>query len=167
MAMAQNVISTAILIIAAVIAVVVLINAMFPAVYDMSGSVTSISASSNDRMKTDARIICESIDPVDQEALHVYVKNTGRLGIAAQDLSLTDVYFGNGTYMSKARPTGHARPAWEHSILGGNGDSSWDPGETLDVLVQADDYDFSADTQKVKIVLHNGISCEDEFTLQG
>ena len=35
--MAQNVISTAIIIIAAVIAVVALINGVFPAIYQMSG----------------------------------------------------------------------------------------------------------------------------------
>ena len=48
--MAQNVISTAILIIAAVIAVVALINGVFPSIYQMSGAMTSVSEASSERM---------------------------------------------------------------------------------------------------------------------
>ena len=74
--MAQNVITTAILIIAAVIAVVALINGVFPTIYQMSGSMTTVSDASNDRMKTEIRIICESANATDY-TMNVYLKNAG------------------------------------------------------------------------------------------
>lgn len=163
--MAQSVISTAILIIAAVIAVVALINAMFPTIYNMSGSVASVSTATNDRMKTDARIIGEGIDPGNAGWLHVYVKNTGKLKITAPNLNLADVYFGSGTDINKCKPAGYSKPTWEYAIQDGNGDTNWDPGETLGILIKTDNYNFKTDSQMVKIVLSSGVSCNDDFTL--
>ena len=160
--MAQNVISTAILIIAAVIAVAALINAMLPTVYGLSGSVSSVAGATNDRMRTSAGIICESLNGSDR-MLDVYLKNTGTLKISAHDLGLTDVYFGNGSTLSKCPKTG--TPSWSYALPGGNGDASWDPGETLLITIAAGGYSFRGDAQHVKIVLANGAGIEAKFAL--
>jgi flagellar protein FlaG len=162
--MAQNTITTAILIIAGVIAAAALINAMFPAVYGFSGSVSSVSEASGDQMKTDFTIISEGLDPSVSSTLHVYVKNTGRLIIASSNLAKTDVYFGNGTNLYKCKYDASS-PSWQYSIQDGNGDQHWNPGETLDVAISAVNYDFMADRQIVRLVAYNGVTAGEEFTL--
>lgn len=162
--MSQNTISTAILIIAGVVAAAALINAMFPAVYSMSGSVTSVSDASSDRMKTDFRIISEGLDPLSSSALHVYVKNTGRLAISGPNLAKTDVYFGSGSALYKCK-AGASLPSWQYAIQDGNGDGTWNPGETMDITITAENYDFRSDRQFVRIAAYNGVATDHEFTL--
>ena len=162
--MAQNVISTAILIIAAVIAVVALINGVFPSIYQMSGSMTSVSDASNDRMNTEIKIICESANVTDH-SLNVYVKNTGDQKITAQRTGVTDVYFGNGDAMERCSHRGAAGNRWVYSFEEGNGDAVWDPGETLNIWIITDSHDFSLPGQRVKVSLYNGVSDEATYTL--
>ena len=157
--MAQNVISTAILIIAAVVAVVALINGVFPSVYQMSGSITSVSTASNDRMKTEIKIIYESANQTDH-SINVYVKNTGDQKITAARIGQTDVYFGAGDAIERS-----SSEAWDWSIENGNGDATWDPGETLDIWLRTASHDFTVPGQRVKIVLYNGVGDEATFTL--
>jgi archaeal flagellar protein FlaG len=107
--MAQNVISTAILIIAAVIATVALINGVFPAIYQMSGSMQTVSDASNDRMRTEIKIICESANQTDY-SMNVYLKNSGDQKVIAAHIGQSDVYFGTGDAM-EGRAAATARPA--------------------------------------------------------
>jgi flagellar protein FlaG len=162
--MAQNVISTAILIIAAVIAVVALINGVFPSIYQVSGSMTTVSDASNDRMKTEIKIIWESANPTDH-SLNVYLKNTGDQKIAAANIAKSDVYFGTADAMERCSRDGSSGAAWTSSFEGGNGDTTWDPGETLNVWIQTASHDFNSPGQRVKIVLYNGVGDEATFTL--
>ncbi len=162
--MAQNVITTAILIIATVIAVVALINGVFPAVNKASGSVMSISDASNDRMKSEIVIICESANAADF-AMNVYVKNAGTLKIDPARIAMTDIYFGDGTSTVRCNRPGSGVPTWEYSIMDGNEDGSWDAGETMNILIKTDNHDFKNGRQRVTIVLYNGVSAGDTFTL--
>ncbi len=162
--MAQNVISTAIIIIAAVIAVVALINGLFPSVYQMSGSMTSVSDASNDRMKTEIKIICESGNQTDH-SLNVYVKNTGDRRLADAYIGKTDVYFGTEAAVERCNHPGGASPTWQYGIMDGNGDAYWDPGETLNIWVLTADHDFRTPGQRIKIMLYNGVGAEETFTL--
>jgi archaeal flagellar protein FlaG len=162
--MAQNVISTAILIIAAVVAVVALINGVFPSIYQMSGSITSVSDASNDRMKTEIKIICESSNQTDH-SLNVYVKNTGDQKITVANIVKSDIYYGIGDAMERCSRDGAPGAAWAHSIEGGNGDATWDPGETLDLWLQTASHDFNLPGQRIKIILYNGVGDEATFTL--
>jgi archaeal flagellar protein FlaG len=162
--MAQNVISTAILVIAAVIAVVALINGIFPAVNQVSGSVTSLSDASSNRMKTEIRIICESANATDH-TMDVYVKNTGSLKMDPARIAMTDVYFGDTASMERCNHPGSANPTWGYAIVDGNGDGVWDPGETMDIWIITDNHEFNDGRQRVKVVLYNGVSAGDTFTL--
>lgn len=162
--MAQNVISTAILIIAAVIAAVALINGVFPTIYQMSGSMTTVSDASNDRMRTEIKIICESANQT-ENSINVYLKNSGDQKVTAAHIGLSDVYFGTGEAMERCSRDGSSGATWAWSIDGGNGDSTWDPGETLDIWLKTADHDFNVPGQRVKIVLYNGVGDEATFTL--
>ncbi len=165
--MAQNVISTAILIIAAVIAVVALINSVFPAIYRMSGSVTSVTDASNDRMNTEIKIIYVCADAGEDHAIDVFVKNTGSKKVPEEKIPYADVYYGSATTgMIRAASSGPAYPYRDASIVEGNGDAQWDPGETLEIRVHTNTYDFMGGRQQVAVVLANGVSDRLEFTLQ-
>jgi len=162
--MSQSTISTAILIIAGVIATAALINALFPSIYGMAGSVTSVSQSSSDRMKTDIKIISEGLDPSVPDTMHMYVKNTGRLKITGANLVKSDVYIANASTTRKCEySTGD--PSWQYAIRDGNGDGTWDPGETLDIIITAGGYDFHADGQSVTIALYNGVATQEKYSL--
>jgi flagellar protein FlaG len=162
--MAQNVISTAILIIAAVVAVVALINGVFPSIYQMSGSITSVSAASNDRMKTEIKIIYESANATDH-SLNVFVKNTGDQKITSAHIGESDMYYGTGDAMERCGSDAAAGATWTWSIEEGNGDANWDPGETLNIMLQTASHDFNVPAQRVKVVLYNGVGDEATFTL--
>jgi archaeal flagellar protein FlaG len=162
--MAQNVISTAILIIAAVIAAVALINGVFPTIYQMSGSMQTVSDASNDRMRTEIKIIYESANQTDN-SMNVYLKNSGDEKVTAAHIGQSDVYFGTGEAMERCSSDGSSGATWAWSIDGGNGDSAWDPGETLNLWIKTADHDFSVPGQRVKIVLYNGVGDEATFTL--
>ncbi|HMK47664.1 MAG TPA: hypothetical protein VK436_13650 [Methanocella sp.] len=162
--MSQSTISTAILIIAGVIATAALINALFPSIYGMAGSVTSVSQSSTDRMKTDIKIISEGMDPSVSDTMHIYVKNTGRMKITSTNLVKSDVYIANSSTTYKCKySTG--QPSWQYAIKDGNGDSTWDPGETLDIIITAGGYDFHSDGQSVTVALYNGVATHEEYSL--
>ncbi len=162
--MAQNVITTAILIIATVIAVVALINGVFPSINKVAGSVTSISDASSDRMKTEIRIICESANATDH-TMNVFVKNAGSQKIDPARIGMTDVYFGDAATMKRCNHPGSANPTWEYTIMDGDSDEFWDPGETMNIWIITNDYNFNDGRQRVTLALYNGVSAEETFTL--
>ena len=163
--MAEETISTAILTVATIIAAVVLLNAIYPALYSASGSILSMNSVTVDRMKTDLKVLTEypGTDAEGHFSLVVWVKNTGDTVIKESDLGLTDIYLypGNGvsTRISRSGDTRY----WDYVILGGDGDRDWDPVETLQVTI---DYGspLPAGTAKFRIVLDNGVYAEDTFS---
>lgn len=164
--MAQNVISTAILIVAGVIAVIALINGVFPAIYQMSGSVSSVTDTSSDRMNTEIKIISVSANQSQYYSINIYVKNVGACKITGAKIPYLDVYYGSaGAGMTKAASGGTSYPRWEYGIAGGNGDANLDPGETLNIWLRTSAYDFRSGRQKVRVVLANGVSDTMEYTL--
>ena len=74
--MASEVISSALLMIATIIATVALINAVFPSIYGMSGTITTVTNNVNDQMKTDMKFIYETTD--NSNHMTAWVKNTGQ-----------------------------------------------------------------------------------------
>lgn len=163
--MAEETISTAILTVATIIAAVVLLNAIYPALYSASGSILSMNSVTVDRMKTDVKVLTEypGTDVDGHFNLVVWVKNTGETVIAESDLGLTDVYLypGNGV-ATRISQSGGSRN-WTYTILGGDGDQNWDPVETLQVTI---DYGSSlpSGTARFRIALDNGVYAEDTFS---
>lgn len=162
--MAQEVMSSALLMIATVIATVALINAVYPSIYGMTGSITSVTQTVNDRMKSDIKFVYESSS--DDNNLVVWVKNTGKTQIAMSNLNRTDVFFGkNGKVMNRAGYNTIGFPKWTGSIENDNNNGIWDPTETMKITITTDDHYFSPGDYRVRIVLYNGVYCEEYFTL--
>ena len=163
--MAEETISTAILTVATIIAAVVLLNAIYPALYSASGSIMSMNSATADRMKTDVKVLTEYPGTDDDGHFHlvVWVKNTGGTTIKASSMDLADVYLytGNGV-TTRISQTGGARN-WHYSLLSGDGDSDWDPTETLEVTLDYGD-SLPAGTARFRLALDNGVFAEDTFS---
>lgn len=163
--MASEVISSALLMIATIVATVALINAVIPSIYSMSGSITSVTHSVNEQMKTDVKFIYETTD--DSNHLTAWVKNTGQTQIPLTNFNRTDVFYGdaNGA-MARAQLNSTDYPAWTFSLENDNGNGQWDPGETirLDITAPVDQPFVTGTDYKVRLTLYNGAFCEDYFT---
>ena len=164
--MADEAISTAILTVATIIAALVLVNAMYPALYSASGSILSMNDRSTERLRTEVTVLTEwfpSGRPQDI-GLNVWVKNTGSTAISATDMGKADAFLytgnGNATRFPKSTPP----DSWSYAILSGNGDATWDPAETIQITVHYNTSGgLSPGTMRFRLVLPNGVYAEDEF----
>jgi flagellar protein FlaG len=162
--MASEVISSALLMIATIIAAIALINVVFPSIYGMSGSISMMTDNVNDRMKSDFKIIYETTD--ESYNLTAWLKNTGETQLILSRFNSTDVFYGdiNGL-MKRALLNSTSGPSWTYTIENDNGNGRWDPGETLKISIQADEQFTPGNRYKVRIVLYNGAFCEDYFAV--
>ena len=81
--MAKEVIVTAILVIASVVAVVAFVDAVIPSVYDLSNSYNSLADNLGDQFKTAIDIVFIYPKPVenDTSTVSVWIKNVGSANI--------------------------------------------------------------------------------------
>jgi len=134
--MSAETFTTAMFLITAVIAAGVLVNAVFPVVYNMAGTFSSASHESDQRLRTDFKIIATSASAGGQNG-QVWIKNIGSTRILSSDVIRSDVFAGPSgnfdmfTYTSAIPPTTQGTWTAELNDLDGNG--NWDPGETLKV----------------------------------
>lgn len=161
--MASEVISSALLMIATIIATVALINAVFPSIYGMSGTITTVTNNVNDQLKTDMKFIYETTDNTNH--MTAWVKNTGRSNIYLASFDKTDLFYGDANgVMNRATLNGTTGSYWTYTIENGNGDSTWGPGQTMRIDITAAD-DFVPGTDyKIRLTLPNGAFTEDYFT---
>ena len=164
--MADEAINTAILTVATIIAALVLVNAMYPALYQASGSILSMNDRSAGRLKTEMTVLTEwyPAGQPDDIGLQVWVKNTGSKAIAAEDLARADAFLytgnGNGIRLPRSEPP----DSWSYTILSGNGDASWDPAETIGITVHhVTAGGLSPGTLRFRLALPNGVYAEDAF----
>ena len=162
--MAQGVISTAILIIAAIVATVALVNAVYPSLFATTDSVGSVAGTASDRMKTDVQITMPHLQ--NASALSLWVKNVGSTKIAASRLAYTDLYFGAPGNMSLVTAGGDGPFHWGYLLDDVDGDGSWGPGETLQILItDAGGLNLAPGPHEVKLVLYNSATVEDTITI--
>jgi flagellar protein FlaG len=162
--MAQETISSAILIIAAIIATVALVNAVYPSLYTATDSVGSVSSTASDRVKTELKITMSS--QPNASALFVWVKNAGSTKILASNIAYTDVYFGDRGNVSRVR-SGVSDPYhWSYTLDDVSGDGNWGPGETMQIMITDPDAShLTTGIHVVKLVLYNTASVEDTVTI--
>ena len=162
--MAQDVITTGILIIAAVIAVAVLITAVYPALFTVTGSITGTSSKGSDVAMSHVEVVMSSV--VNSSALQVWVKNTGSTAVPANEIAYTDVYYGSTDNMARATPGTSSGLGWTYSLSDTDGDEQWSPGETLAIVLYDPGHtQFGAGDHEIKLVLYNGASFEDTITI--
>lgn len=157
--MVQDTISNAILIIAVVIATTVVLNALYPAMFGMAGSIRSNVADADDRSMTSVTISYCSFDPGDH-ILRVWAKNSGRDPIADSELAGIRAYYGDESGSMANYGISYALQAPD------DGDDRWDSGETLEIDLSSPDSPFPAypGIHRVKLVMPNGAAAEYTIT---
>ena len=144
----DKVLTTALLTIAAIVAAVMVVNAILPAVSTGSASIVSSSRTMADRIGTAIEII--HVAPPSDGEVRFWVKNIGKTEI--QDIRNADVFVeGSSEYRMKSSGEGTSCPA--------NPDDEW-------YFAYEDDNDFwiPSTTVKITICVSSGTSTRVYFT---
>jgi len=157
--MAREVITASLLIIASVVAVAAMVNAVFPSIHKMTNSFDSLSSNMKEKIETNIDIIFINTN---NSLLYLWVKNTGISKIPLDYFNKTDIFVYSSTNYWHAVFKGSTNPKWDYSIENGDGDNYWDQGETIEITVEFDT--LPADEYKVNLILYNGLSVTDKFS---
>jgi flagellar protein FlaG len=163
--MSSETIVTAIFLITAVVAAGVLVSQIFPAIYTMSGTVSSSTQKADTAMRTSIAIV--NTFAVGDQA-DVWLKNIGSTRISLADLNMSTIFIGAPTgYETVTRTDVFPPPVvgqWAYEILD-NENSYWDPMETLHVIAKSDKIPGSRQAVYFQIVLYDGTKRSEEFTV--
>ena len=144
--MSAETFTTAIFLITAVIAAGVLVNAVLPVVYTMAGTFSSSTHESDERLRTDFKIITYTYSSGGNA--NIWMKNIGSSKISINDLhSRSEVFCGLEGDFERLTYTAYtptptvgqwttefatvADPTNSYDL---NSNEYWDPGETLHVI---------------------------------
>jgi hypothetical protein len=166
----DKVITSMLLIIAAVVATVVVVNSVLPAIQRTSSDIVAASDVLGRRLRSDVKII-ETSGIVGEDYVQIWAKNVGASTIPS--LTKIDVFFGETdgferiTYDEEATcpnpsPPPRTENCWQYAL---ENDTEWAPYATLRITIYLT-YDLAADTDYVStIVLPNGLSASKVFSL--
>lgn len=159
--MSEAAITTAIITIACVICAGMLVSALYPAMNRATSSVVVTSEKLGDRIETSIDIIAEANQSSYE---YVWVKNTGSSEIPMIESS--DVFFGKIDEFQRIpfNSSLSVIPSWNYSIENDDGNGRWNIGETLNITIH-DSSEITAGDYYVKIIVYNGISDEDKFSI--
>jgi archaeal flagellar protein FlaG len=164
--MSSETIVTAIFLITAVVAAGVLTSQILPAIFTMSGSVSSSTQKADQTMRTDIAIV-NTFAKSDQA--DVWLKNTGSSRISLADLNMSTVFIGapdNFETLSKNDlvPPPPQLGEWTYDILD-NANNYWDPMETLHITIRSSKIPATPNLADFQIVLSDGTKRSEEFTV--
>jgi hypothetical protein len=166
----DKVITSMLLMIAAIVATVVVINSILPTIQRTSSDIVAASDVVGTRLRSDVKIV-ETSGVVSDDFLQIWAKNVGASDIYSLDK--IDVFFGETDdferigYDSESTcpnpsPPPRTENCWQYTL---ENDTEWAPFATLRITVYLT-YDLQADTDYVStIVLPNGITASKVFTL--
>lgn len=163
--MSAETFSTALFLITAVIAAGVLINAVFPVVYTMAGTFSASSHESDQRLRTDFKIVTATVGT--DNVARMWMKNIGSTRISVGEIERSDVFCGYiGDFDRLSYGDAVIQGTWKADLSDLNTNSYWDPGETLKVTAKPVNF-IPADGDGVyfQFVLPDGIWRETEFTV--
>lgn len=161
----QSVISEAILTVAVVILAGFLVASFSTSIGDALHAFKLTYASTADKVTTDVKIVLAT--NTSNTELKLWVKNIGLQVFSEGLIAKSDIFIGfpNGTVML-ARYGAQSYPNWNYSIVNdADNDSSWDPGETLEVEVRCGS--LPTGDYWVQFVTHNGVSASTDFSISG
>jgi archaellum component FlaF (FlaF/FlaG flagellin family) len=166
----DKVITSMLLIIAAIVATVVVINAVLPSIQRTSSDIAAASDVVGARLRSDVRIV-ETAGVVGNDFVEIWAKNVGASTIPSLDK--IDVFFGETddfgriTYDAEDTCPNPPEPprgenCWQYVL---ENDTEWAPYATLRITVYLT-YDLEAGKDYVStIVLPNGLLATKVFTL--
>ncbi|MDV2482343.1 flagellin [Methanoculleus sp. Wushi-C6] len=165
--MSSETFTTAMFLMAAIISAGVLINAVFPVIYTLSGTIASSSHKVDERLSTDVKIVTTYANGDDKNA-RIWLKNVGTGRIAENDIRKADVFLGGqGDFERLAWAAALADERWTHEILEETPNNYWDPGETLSITVKTGKVPAEERIVYFQFVLPTGLSRTTTFTASG
>ena len=166
----DKVITSMLLIIAAVVATVVVVNAVLPSIQRTGNDIVAASDVVGSRIRSDVKIV-ETSGVDGDDFVQIWAKNVGASNIASLDK--IDVFFGESDGFERIAydeeptcpnpsPPPRTAPCWQFQL---ENDTQWAPFATLRITVYLD-YTLQTGVEYVsKIVLPNGIIASSVFTL--
>jgi len=166
----DKVITSMMLLIASIVGVVFVINAVLPSIQRTSNDIVTASDVVGARLRSDVRIV-EASGVVDTDYVQVWAKNIGASTVASLDK--IDVFFGPTdnferiTYDVAATcpspvPPPRTQSCWQYVL---ENDTQWAPSATLRITVYLTADLAAATDYVVTIVLPNGITASKVFSL--
>ena len=150
-------ITTALLIIASVVSVVFMFNAVYPAVIETSEAMLDMERRLDERFQSQVEIIHAAPYGTDTKVVYLWIKNIGATSIRAMDRC--DLFFGpEGNFERIPYETGASH--WSCTV---ENDTTWKPTATLKVTIDYADYLVNGERYYIKFIAPNGVS--DEYYL--
>jgi flagellar protein FlaG len=168
--MSSETITTALFLITAVIAAGVLINAVYPVVYNMAGTFSSTTHESDVRMRTDFRIITTVASG---DTAQIWMKNIGSEQIPLASIEKSDVFCGAVGDFDRLTfvPPGETLTDgdWTYDFTVGkydlDGNAMWDPGETVKITAKTSLIKGVGTKVYFQFALPTGVWRSNEFTV--
>ena len=145
---------------AAVVAAVMVVNTMLPALGRSTSAVLSSSSAAAKRLKTDTEIIHIATDTTGSpEIVYAWVKNVGAADIDA--ITSSDLFFKTSTTFDRLPYNASCgNDCWSYSI---EDDTVWKPGVTVKITINLTT--LAAGDYLVRFVTFNAVAAEKEFTV--
>jgi flagellar protein FlaG len=166
--MSSETITTALFLITAVIAAGVLINAVYPVVYNMAGTFSSATHESDTRMRTDFKVISTVASG---NTAQIWMKNIGSEPISYTDIQRSDVFcggignFDRLEYFDGTPGNGQWTENFLETKYDLNSNRIWDTGETVKITATTDLIQGSGTRVYFQFSLPNGVWRSQEFTV--
>lgn len=168
----DKVLSTILLVVAAVVSVTLVINAVYPAITSSSGALGSASARMNERMRSQVEII-NAAGELDSSGtwqdtnsnnyfdVFVWVKNIGAEPVA--DVKRCDIFLAdNQTVWAWIPHVDYAEgafPRWDYVVENG---ADWSTATTLRIEISYES-PLTSGQYRVKVLIPNGVSDDYYF----
>lgn len=161
--MSSETFTTAMFLIAAIISAGVLINAVFPVIYTLSGTISSSSHKVDERLSTDVKIVTTYASGGSNNA-RIWLKNIGAGRIAEANVQKADIFLGGqGDFIRLTRSETLADGTWTYEILEDTNDY-WDSGETLYIEATTTKIPSRGEIVYFQFVLPTGLYRSTTFT---
>ena len=148
---------TALLLIAGVISVVLMFNAIYPAIAQSSDAMLSMQRRIDERFASQVEIVHATAYGVSTKTVYVWVKNVGSDTVSG--IERCDVFFGPEGGFGRI-PYGSGASHWTYAL---ENDTSWKPSATIRITLDHVNYIEEGERYFVKVVLPNGIFAEHFF----
>jgi len=149
---------TALLLIAGIVSVLVVFNAIYPAVVQSSDAMVNMERRIDERFKSQIEIVHAVAYGVSTKTVYVWVKNVGTTSIRA--VNRCDIFFGPEGDFSRI-PYNSGTSHWTYAV---ENDTDWKPTATIKITIDYKDYLVDGERYYIKVVLPNGISDDYYFT---
>lgn len=156
-------ITSALLIIASVIAAMALINAVIPAIGKSSGALVTANAAAADRIRTDIEIVHVASDTSSgsEDQIIVWVKNIGLTNISP--IESGDVFLTTPTEVKRlSHGSGSGAEYWDYTIENG---TEWTQTVTVKMTLHLDNASVTAGGYNVIVNVYNSVNASKDFSV--